>query len=279
MGYVSQWGGMDVGSGEFTNAETLCIPLYPPLTFDVHLQQMKGMLFPAAVIDGLVHQLGGKQLQNECAGIPKHPLSHAYENQQSTHIEIDSTVKCPVGTAVITSAGGKELQAEYDNIIHTVPPFYKYPPSQTKELTEALGIHAELFDEESWCFELLKSCYRHSFQLAFGIIQRSNTQGYGMLQNALQSIGLAKQQILLPENQRVAVPLLGAGCRGFPTSMALNAAAVESVLWLKSSNNQNISDDTLTKQNGIIEMESIVAFGLLETSDAEQLAAAINESL
>jgi hypothetical protein len=55
---------------------------------DVHLQQMKGMLFPAAVIDGLVHQLGGKQLQNECAGIPKHPLSHAYENQHKLKLTV-----------------------------------------------------------------------------------------------------------------------------------------------------------------------------------------------
>jgi O-acetyl-ADP-ribose deacetylase (regulator of RNase III) len=84
-----------------------------------------------------------------------------------------------VGTAVITSAGGTELQAEYDNIIHTLPPFYKYPPSQTTELKEVLGIDAELLDEESWCYELLKSCYWHSFQLAFDRTQRI-TQDYGV---------------------------------------------------------------------------------------------------
>ena len=39
LGFVSQWGGMEVGSG---------------------------MLYPVSVVDGLVHQLGGWRLQAEC---------------------------------------------------------------------------------------------------------------------------------------------------------------------------------------------------------------------
>lgn len=39
LGYVSNWGGMDVGSG---------------------------MLFPVSVVDGLVHQLGGIKLKLQC---------------------------------------------------------------------------------------------------------------------------------------------------------------------------------------------------------------------
>ncbi len=40
LGYVSQWGGMEVGDG---------------------------MMFPVSVVDGLVHQLGGLKLEAECA--------------------------------------------------------------------------------------------------------------------------------------------------------------------------------------------------------------------
>ncbi len=57
MGYVSQWGGMEVGDG---------------------------MLFSANVIDGLVHQLGGFQLAINCKFLPtigsegeKCPVGHA----------------------------------------------------------------------------------------------------------------------------------------------------------------------------------------------------------
>ncbi|KAL3797525.1 hypothetical protein HJC23_009889, partial [Cyclotella cryptica] len=68
MGYVSQWGGIDVGS----------------------------TLFPAAVIDRLVRQLGGKCLKMEFSCLPKHSFSHAYHNQQTVPEEwsgIDSTVE------------------------------------------------------------------------------------------------------------------------------------------------------------------------------------------
>jgi hypothetical protein len=45
------------------------------------------------------------------------------------------------GTAVITSAGGKELKLEYDNIVHTTRPFYNYPPLITQEVQQLLGIN------------------------------------------------------------------------------------------------------------------------------------------
>jgi len=85
MGYVSQWGGMEVGSG---------------------------MLFAANVVDGLVHQLGGWKLAFHIKMLPS----------------INETEKCPVGEAVTTPPGGADLNQEYDNIIHTVPPFYDHHP-------------------------------------------------------------------------------------------------------------------------------------------------------
>lgn len=230
MGYVTQWGGMDVGSG---------------------------MLFPAAVIDGLVHQLGGKQLQKECTMLSEHSLSYVYHNQQSmTVLSEHQEVKCPVGTAVISSAGGAELKAEYDNIVHTVPPFFKYPPSLSDELSTALGIEST---EESWAYDLLLSCYHQSFQLAFG--QRRNCRKQWIISL------LRKQLVQNPENNRVAVPLLGAGCRGFPVSMAIDAAAKGSTLWLSQTKEEKPKKDC------------VVAFGLLETSDAEELASEIEKLL
>lgn len=247
------------------------------------------MLFPAAVIDGLVHQLGGKYLQIECSFLPEHSFSHAYHNQQSAPEDwsvIGSTVKnndhehvkCPVGTAVVTSAGGEQLRAEYDNIVHTVPPFYKYPPAATAEMKQLLGVHAEYFDQESWSCELLRSCYRHSFRLAFGCGQRNVDQNRGTLRNIFESIGIRKQSTV-PENQRVAVPLLGAGCRGFPESLAIEAAVAEGVSWLLSSNNNCLHDNHMPTPQSPRDAEPVVAFGLLETSHAEELATKLSESL
>lgn len=85
MGYVTQWGGMDVGSG---------------------------MLFASNVVDGLVHQLGGWRLAWHCKVLPV----------------LKGDEKCPVGHAVVTPPGGKLLSQEYDDIVHTVPPFYKHHP-------------------------------------------------------------------------------------------------------------------------------------------------------
>jgi len=185
MGYVTQWGGMEVGGG---------------------------MMFSAAVVDGMVHQLGGMRLRAEC----KLKSALAMGNDA-----------CPVGTSVVTSPGGPELRAEYDSIVHTVPPFYAHHPSGNVD-------------------ELLRSCYRTSFELAFGT-------------------GIAN-------NQRVAVPLLGAGCRGFPLDTAIQIAAEESVRWLDTTavSSVDVNDEQ--------EEEEVVAFGLLEDTVASKLVTTIEES-
>lgn len=231
-----------------------------------------GMLFPAATVDGLVHQLGGKQLQKECSQLPEHSLSHVYANQQSqTELSKHQQIKCPVGTAVITSAGDNELRAEYDNIIHCAPPFYKYPPTMSEELQRMLAIDTSLPDEESWAYELLLSCYRHSFELAFR--QRKANETKSFLNNILDTVGVRKQ-LPIPENKRIAVPLLAAGCRGFPTAIAIDAAANASAKWLS----QTILDEQ-TQIEGYDQADCVVAFGLLELSDAQTLSAMIDELL
>ena len=94
-GYVTQWGGMEVG---------------------------EGMLFASNVVDGLVHQLGGWQLGLECQWLPV--------LQENEH---EGGERCPVGHAVATGPGSSALQEHFDTIVHTVPPFYLHHPGNDPE--------------------------------------------------------------------------------------------------------------------------------------------------
>mmetsp|Transcript_32681 Transcript_32681/g.48395 ORF Transcript_32681/g.48395 Transcript_32681/m.48395 type:complete len:345 (+) Transcript_32681:220-1254(+) len=255
MGYVSQWGGMDVGTG---------------------------MLFSAEAIDGLVHQLGGLRFHAECKLVPTHDYTRAYLNQQTTQPEVkndednqsthklnkgDMQAKCPVGTAVVTSSGGDDLQKHYDFIIHTTPPFYRHPPCQTKELKQILEIKdAVVSDTHSWSKELLRSCYRQSFNLALDCNSYMKSNYFS---NLLGMVGLIKPAYR--HNKRVAVPLLGAGCRDFPKELALEVAALESAAWL-SNLDSDIPDNSE-------EIDAAVVFGLLEEADAKSLSDQIEKLL
>ena len=75
-----------------------------------NMELKEGMMFPFNVVDGLVHQLGGWKLALHCYMLPT-----TKEDE-----------RCPVGQAVSTPPGGKLLAAEYDKIVHTVPPFYAH---------------------------------------------------------------------------------------------------------------------------------------------------------
>ena len=236
-----------------------------------------GMLFSAEAIDGLVHQLGGLRLRAECKLVPNHEYAHAYLNQQATKPEVntkdkdeiidDMQSKCPVGTAVKTSSGGEGLQKHYDSIIHTTPPFYRYPPWETNELKLILGINEDdvAVDMNSWSRELLRSCYRQSFDLAFS--NNSIRTGSGFLANAFRLFCANKQsdsdqQLMI----RLAVPLLGAGCRDFPKEVALDVAALESAAWLSNL------DETQAQNEDEDQCDAAVVFGLLEEDDAKSLS-------
>ena len=252
-----------------------------------------GMLFSAESIDGLLHQLGGLRFRAECNLVPPHPWAHAYLNQQrpksaanndrSTNdaMEVSNIVnspnpktKCPVGTAVSTAAVGGEIQSHYDRIIHTVPPFYNYPPSMTEEVRRLLEIEIGEHEEDlhQLSKELLRSCYRQSFHVAFG--SNNNDQSFSLLNNPITSFfGMGNYRHNNQQarhSQRIAVPLLGAGCRDFPKDVALEVAALESASWLLS---ESKVEDHAT------EAELVVAFGLLESEDAEALANSIGETI
>lgn len=194
MGHVTQWGGMDVG---------------------------EGMMFSAAVVDGLVHQFGGLRLAAEC--------------KLKGLLRGGGTAACPEGTSVVTSSGGPKLRAEYDYIVHTVPPFFKHPPKEDCDVVE-----------------MLRNCYRFSFDLAFGTFD-----------------GIAG-------DQRVAVPLLGAGCRGFPTDIAIKVAAEESAKWMDMSLDNGSEETSSNTSTG--SGQQVIAFGLLEEDIALKLIGVIEES-
>lgn len=66
-----------------------------------------GMFYPMQVIDGLVHQRGGRALLEACQRLP----------------EVGSGIRCRVGGAVVTEATG-DLRVAFDRVVHTVPPLY-----------------------------------------------------------------------------------------------------------------------------------------------------------
>ena len=244
------------------------------------------MLFAAETVDGLIHQLGGLRLRAECSLVPTHQYSYAYINQQSSKLDDDNaqddekrSVKCPVGTAVATSSGGEELQKHYDTIIHTTPPFYNYPPSITPELKELLGIDFDSSDNNSmhsWSKELLRSCYRQSFKAAFDNNSNNDTGiQNSFINNSLRLFGLNNKQHIGKTGKRVAVPLLGAGCRDFPTDIALEVAAIESASWLSNPHSSDTSKQEITDEDKL----DVVVFGLLEEDDARQLSSSLEKEL
>jgi O-acetyl-ADP-ribose deacetylase (regulator of RNase III) len=119
LGYVTQWGGMEVGTG---------------------------MLYPTSVVDGLVHLYGGSKLQTELYWLrQKHRWNTFWSNDRNMHAD----KPCPVGHAVVTSAGNGPLASQYDHIVHTTPPFYKY------------NIHPTFSSEM-----LLSKCYENALNKA-----------------------------------------------------------------------------------------------------------------
>jgi O-acetyl-ADP-ribose deacetylase (regulator of RNase III) len=107
LGYVSQWGGMEVGHG---------------------------MLYSTSVVDGLVHLHGGTLLQSELENLKQKDATSSWWNRLTSRRK-EAADACPVGAAVQTSSGNSTLSKCYFAIIHTAPPFYTYNdhPEQSAE--------------------------------------------------------------------------------------------------------------------------------------------------
>ena len=255
------------------------------------------MLFSAETVDGLVHRLGGPRLRAECSLVVSPPVAH--NRHDYDYYDYDREI-CPVGTAVSTSPGGIELRRHYDEIIHTTPPFYDHPPPPSPPPTppptttttndnvvstneeEALGVEQQRrasYDDDdvhARSKDLLGSCYRRSFELAFrnddATMEEYHERDYGWMRNALRS--LLRPTVHRPAgrfgSRRVAVPLLGAGCRAFPKDVAIDVAASEGASWLSRAGRGGCYD---------ADGNDTVVFGLLEREDAEDLSAKIKTLL
>jgi O-acetyl-ADP-ribose deacetylase (regulator of RNase III) len=103
-----------------------------------------GMMFPASVVDGLVHLHGGWALRSEIETLK---AARRWRRWWRSSNEAEQESLCPVGTAVATSAGrGSTLARHYDVVVHACPPFY-------------------LHDDDP--LEKLAGCYRSALALAF----------------------------------------------------------------------------------------------------------------
>jgi O-acetyl-ADP-ribose deacetylase (regulator of RNase III) len=175
MGYVTSWGGMEVGNG---------------------------MSFASNTVDGLVHQFGGRDLQREC----ETSLSNTWTGGMGRLDEGEAIPTPAVGTKLKEASG-------YELLVHTVPPFVdqdhrsrdgKTTTSESGEKAEKEGGEDEVHEHNNF---LLAECYRNSLRTAALVSPSSSPL-------------------------KIACPLLGAGCRGFPTERAIRIAALASTDWM-----------------------------------------------
>ena len=234
---------------------------WQPLGFVSHWGGMEigsHMMYPDQVVDGIVHRLGGRELARKCAQI----IAHLH------------TDRLQLGMSVVTGCNGiQDLENIYDFIIHTTPPFY----------------HRENHDS---CLDLLKQCYTSSLnqvEVLYDAQQRnkSNPQSTSWLWDTMvgwmddnskgvhgSSRGLGNSKTL-----RVAIPLMGAGCRGFQSYLAMNVAATESVAWMlnlklvQSTRRRDDDDDDDDIQ------ECIVAFAIPDPQLADLLVLEIQKTI
>jgi hypothetical protein len=186
------------------------------------------------------------------------------------------------------------------------PPSSPSPPSSAStggyDENENDDIEDDLESKRARSRTLLGSCYRESFALAFGggldddddISSNRSTDKerecdvVGWMRRSITRFLLARSRrrpgtddrILSAhvddesprrECRRVAVPLLGAGCRAFPKDVALDVAAHEAASWLLSSSREMvIEEDKDGNERGKYDT---VAFGLLDEEDAMDLSA------
>ncbi len=129
MGYVTSWGGMEVGNG---------------------------MSFASNTVDGIVHQYGGTELKRECEA--------ALSNMWSGGVG-----KVGEGMAISTLAVGSELRkaSGYDILVHTVPPFvdqdYRNDEGSTPTSEGEVDDTDAIEEHNNY---LLAECYHNSLKTA-----------------------------------------------------------------------------------------------------------------
>lgn len=271
MGYVSQWGGMEVGSG---------------------------MLFPANAVDGLVHQLGGHQLKKDLRdqfddkniddryfpferfkswlSLLSSSKTKKINNKINNHNRGDGDgsddgliIRCPIGSAIGSGSGiGSDLSKHYDRIVHTVPPFYHHHHENNPE-------------------KYLSLCYENSLSMAFvtssssAFVPPSTMDSSNNKMNKVTSNGIKIEDS--DRIVRVACPLLGAGTRGTPLDIAVRIAAKESVRWCNEVNHYHQSNLNQYSSSSPNDKKmkrgttKVLAFGIPDPEIVEMLVDAIEE--
>ncbi|KAL3918987.1 MAG: hypothetical protein SGILL_003979 [Bacillariaceae sp.] len=196
-----------------------------------------GMMFAANTVDGLVHQLGGKALERACQdALVIHNHEHSHGHQRVLK----------EGQAVITPAVGNLLHdTPYQHIIHTVPPFHK--------LEHNTSVSVDDDDESSRTTEeILAASYRSALDLA-----------------------AASSFVQENERIRIATPLLGCGCRGFPVDVATEVAA-EALLGSSDGVDDDNSSSSSSSTTCSPMMTMTLAFGIPSGEIRQQLVDAFD---
>lgn len=182
LGYVSSWGGMEVGSG---------------------------MLYSSSVVDGLVHQLGGLRLRMECSMLPsikgddeKCPVGHAIKTSTAGKLADEySTIihTTPPFYNYNDCCPKISLRECYQNSLKiAVDQFSSLPNLKNRVAVPLLGaggrgfpidsaVHIAATESIQWCFERTnkrKSSDRRD-TLAFGIPEESTAE---MLTKVLEEV-------------------------------------------------------------------------------------------
>ena len=226
MGYTSQWGGMDVGNG---------------------------MMFASNTVDGLIHQYGGKSLQEECRrAIMLSSCSNDNGDSASTGDNSRHRRRIDEGTAIETNVVGKELIdiSRYKKIIHTVPPFYHHHKKNQNQSDNNYDNN----DNDNVDF-LLAECYRNSLNVAImsSITSPPLTSNTTLDMNNTSPITSTSTNIDTDTgaNLRLACPLLGAGCKGFPIDRAIQIAAKTTIEWMMNMNDNNPNSKLYAADNNM----------------------------
>ena len=111
-----------------------------------------GMFYSMQSVDGIVSLHGGAELRKACEELPVHEdveLVGGGGNKSGGF----GSVRCPVGSAVITKPFGDAITKNYSSIIHTVPPLWPGSGGSKLSLEDATA--------------LLRSCYYKAFVTGF----------------------------------------------------------------------------------------------------------------
>ena len=111
-----------------------------------------GMFYAIQSVDGMVSLHGGKDLRKACKNLPVYESVDLIGGGGNAIGGVGS-VRCPVGSAVITDAFGHAVTRYYSIIVHTVPPLWP-------------GFGGSKLSEDEAIF-LLRSCYYESFKAGF----------------------------------------------------------------------------------------------------------------